>query len=98
MTSLAPHSGGRHHVWPTWLVSAKHRAVISNGDDSGWFPVGVLHARRASGHLTACGLFAIGWPMFWAMPFEGATAGSCQDCAAALTRPTTAAPGSSTPS
>ena len=51
----------RHLHWPTWLVSAKHRAVVSQatGAASGT-PSGEHHAREAGENLTACGLVAIG--------------------------------------
>ena len=75
----------RHVHWPTWLVSAKHRTVVSSDGDSDWFPVGVHHARRASENLTACGIVAIGWPVFWLMPFVQDASTSCPACIEAVT-------------
>ena len=76
----------RHLHWPTWLVSAKHRRVVSRDGDSEWYPVGVHHAREAGENLTACGLVAIGWPVFWLMPFRAGRSTSCVECTAAVTR------------
>ena len=72
--------------WPTWLVSAKHRTVISRDGDRDWYPVGEHHAREAGENLTACGLVAIGWPVFWLMPFKPGSSSSCSECTAAVKR------------
>lgn len=82
----APAMARRHLHWPTWLVSAKYRTVIARDGDSDWYPVGEHHAREAGENLTACGLVAIGWPVFWLMPFEPRASVSCTDCIEAVTR------------
>ena len=82
----APPMARRHVHWPTWLVSAKHRTVIARDGDSEWYPVGEHHAREAGENLTACGLVAIGWPVFWLMPFKPGSSVSCTECTGAVKR------------
>jgi hypothetical protein len=82
-TALAP----LRHQWPTWLVSAKYRRVVRHDGDSDWLPVGVQHARQAGENRTACGLVAIGWPIFWLLPFTPANRASCPSCRKEVEQP-----------
>jgi hypothetical protein len=84
MTLTAPLLGPRRHQWPTWLVSAKHRTLVRCAGESDWSPLGAHHARQAGESLTACGVVAIGWPVFWLMPFDTGAPASCPDCIAAV--------------
>ena len=86
MTATARPSSRRRCHWPTWLVSAKHRTVVLRDGDSEWSPIGEHHARQAGENLTACGLVAIGWPVFWLMPFRPRASISCPACVEAVTR------------
>jgi hypothetical protein len=85
MTRSPAQLGKRRCHWPTWLVSAKHRTVIMRDGESEWSPLGEHHARQSGENLTACGLVAIGWPVFWLMPFEPEASTSCPNCVAAVT-------------
>ena len=82
----APPMARRHLQWPTWLVSARHRTVIFRDCDSEWYPVGQHHARQAGENLPACGQVAIGWPVFWLMPFRPHASTSCPECTEAVSR------------
>lgn len=85
MTSrLLPPSRRRWH-WPTWFVSTKYRTVVTGDGGNEWNPVGEHHARRAGENLTACGQVAIGWPVFWLLPFQLQASTSCAACIDAVT-------------
>jgi len=86
MTRTAAQLGHRRCQWPTWLVSAKHRAVVSRDGDRAGHPVGDHHARQSGENLTACGLVAIGWPVFWLMGFQPDDPTSCPECITAVER------------
>lgn len=67
-----------------WLVTARH-LDISN--PLGRQPLGVRHARRSGDNRTACGQWAIGWRMFWHLPFDAEAATSCDECSRAVRLP-----------
>jgi hypothetical protein len=66
---------------PTFFVSAPHgtRGRAAAGE-RGSRPVGEQHARQPGSAYTACGRVALGWRMFWEMPFPVASAATCRSC------------------
>ena len=72
-------------LMPTWLVTTRHRVrVFMAGDDAGRGPFGTQHAKRAGASFTACGEAALGWELFWTMPFPGDPSRVCEACRAAI--------------
>lgn len=75
-----------HRVLPRHFVSARHgtRRSLPGGDLASWHPYGVQHARTVGSQLTACGISAVEWPIFWEMAFPREPESSCEDCLVAL--------------
>lgn len=72
---------------PTWLVTSSNGYMMATpGEDPSWRPWGTQHAKKVGAALTACGEFALGWELFWDMPFPDDTSRSCQRCIAAVSR------------
>jgi len=65
---------------PLW-VSARHAHAPALTDTVGRRPYGVHHARAVGEPLTRCGLFAVEWRIFWAMPFDPMAPEACPRCA-----------------
>jgi hypothetical protein len=72
---------------PTWYVSSSHghRIVTPDGDQR-WRPYGVGHARQVGSSRTACGIGALGWELFWDMPFPTRAGSICGACLAEIVR------------
>jgi hypothetical protein len=72
---------------PTWYVSSSHgrRIVTPNGDQQ-WRPYGIEHAREVGSSRTACGVGALGWELFWDMPFPPGAGPICEACLAEVVR------------
>jgi len=68
---------------PTWYVSSPHghRIVTSDGDRR-WRSFGMGHARQVGSSRTACGIGALGWELFWDMPFPTRAGSICRACLA----------------
>ena len=66
---------------PTWFVTAPHRRQVLDGGEPAWAPYGAQHARRVGDPRTACGRVALGWVLFWEMPFASAAGRGCPACA-----------------
>ena len=47
-------------------------------------PCGLSHARRAGSALTACGRYAVGWRIFWELPFQTSAPHACPACVEAV--------------
>lgn len=60
-----------------WMVSTRHEDRHSPG---GRCPLGTSHARRSGDRVTACGIDATEWKMFWHLPFSAAQADACPEC------------------
>jgi hypothetical protein len=65
-----------------WFVTSPHR--VARGTEEGWIPYGVRHARQVGSSWTECRLPALGWPMFWEMPFLEERTLLCAGCRAAV--------------
>jgi len=65
----------------TWMVSTRHEDRHSL---QGRGPLGTLHARRSGDRCTACGINAMGWKMFWHLPFSSAQPDACPECCFAI--------------
>ena len=76
-----------------WLVSSPHGVLVVTDGERSWVPYSERHAREVGGALTVCGLFAIGWELFWDQPFDVDDADVCTSCADLVSR-TLARPGS----
>lgn len=75
-------SNPRQRGIPTWFASAPHgRYVLSSGAVPLWRPYGIHHARQVGASRTACGRGALGWELFWEVPFPDYTAETCRECA-----------------
>jgi hypothetical protein len=84
--TTAPRNAERTRL-PTWLVSSRNGVVLlRDGDGASWRPFGVHHARSVGSPLTACGEGALGWELFWDMPFPAEESGSCVACLDAIQR------------
>ena len=70
--------------WPTWFASTPYEILDRQSRESGLRPYGILHARRAESGLTACGEYAVGWRIFWELPFSADRARACAACVEAL--------------
>lgn len=65
---------------PTWLVSTPH-SFLNRTDGRGVrLPYGTQHARKVGSQLTACGVGAFDWELFWETPFPDDPSSSCHDC------------------
>lgn len=60
-----------------WYVTAAH--VVHVHDEE--YPYGTQHARQPGSALTACGLFALNWPILWSRPFWSTDEDTCEACA-----------------
>ena len=69
---------------PTWFVTARHRRSTLVDGTPTWTPYGVRHARRVGEPRTACGEAALGWVLFWEMPFAPGTDRLCRACCEAV--------------
>lgn len=63
---------------PVWLVSTSRssRRHVTRGA----VPYGMQHARQVGSPLTACGLTAIDWEIFWSVEFPDSDHSTCTDC------------------
>ena len=72
---------------PTWLVSTAHSYVRRVTAKKGIrLPYGVQHARQVGSQLTACGLAAVGWELFWDAPFPQESSSPCPECRRVVAR------------
>jgi hypothetical protein len=64
-----------------YFVSARHgtRGRAAAGEN-GSRPVGEQHARTPGSAYTACGRVALGWSMFWELPFPAEPSVTCRHC------------------
>ena len=78
----------RPTVVPTWLVSARNGTTVvpHDGGRGQWRPFGLQHARQVGASLTACGLAAAEWEIFWDLPFPSEGPAICRDCRAVIDR------------
>jgi hypothetical protein len=67
-----------------WLVTSPNGTWRVHAQTSVWAPFSAPHAREVGAALTACGQFAVGWELFWSLPFDPEAPGVCQDCADAV--------------
>ena len=66
---------------PTWLVSTAHTYVRRMSAKEGIrLPYGVQHARQVGSQLTACGLGAFTWELFWDAAFPSGSSSPCHEC------------------
>lgn len=72
---------------PRWLVTASHGVWQATASGRSWVPYAVHHARTGGRPLTACGQFAVGWPMFWDMRFGEHHARACKGCLESVSNP-----------
>ena len=72
----------KKQVVPTWFVSARNgrRTASSQGRTWQWRPFGLHHARQVGRPVTACGVLAAEWQLFWDMPFPAEPGSTCPDC------------------
>ncbi|GAB7007807.1 hypothetical protein JCM18899A_52830 [Nocardioides sp. AN3] len=72
---------------PTWLVSTAHAYMQRVSAKEGIrLPYGVQHARQVGSRLTACGLAAIGWELFWDQSFPDRSTSPCPECVHVVAR------------
>jgi hypothetical protein len=58
---------------PIWYVTSSHGTRIANpSGPAQWQPYGLHHARQAGSIVTACGLWAAEWQIFWDLAFPSA--------------------------
>ena len=67
-----------------WVISVPHTAMKDVGGQMVERPYGVSHARQAGHALTACGRYAVGWRIFWELPFQTSTPHACPACVEAV--------------
>jgi hypothetical protein len=72
-----------------WLATSPNGTWRARGSATVWVPYSEPHAREVGAALTACGQFAVGWELFWDLPFDSEAPSVCQECADAtgVTRP-----------
>jgi len=70
-------TNARTTAHPRWYVTATHTV----GAYAAELPYGVRHARSPGDLVTVCGLRAVGWPLFWDLPFNGRQERACLACA-----------------
>jgi hypothetical protein len=66
---------------PKWLVTASHGVWQVTAQERTWVPYSVRHARQVGASQTACGQFAVGWELYWDMPFTPDETEVCETCA-----------------
>ena len=73
-------------VLPRHFVSARHGTQHRDpaSGATSWLPYGVQHARTVGSPLTACGIAAVEWPMFWEMAFPRSPEQTCEECMVAV--------------
>lgn len=71
---------------PTWLVSTPHSCPSRTYGGRVRLPYGTQHARKVGSPLTACGVGAFDWELFWEAPFPHDPSSSCHDCLQATAR------------
>lgn len=59
-----------------WYVTSSHK-VGAFGDEK---PYGLKHARQPGTPVTACGVLALTWPIFWDRPFAATSERTCRAC------------------
>lgn len=70
---------------PRYYVSARHGRIERVGNRAGsWQPFGNHHARQVGAPVTACGLAAHDWRMFWELPFPSTPEATCPACMAVV--------------
>jgi hypothetical protein len=67
-----------------WLATSPNGTWQLRGQERAWVPYSMPHARAVGSSVTACGLFAVGWQLFWDIPFDAASPQVCQECAQAI--------------
>jgi hypothetical protein len=67
-----------------WLSTSPNGTWQVRGTSSMWVPHLEAHAREVGAALTACGRFAVGWELFWDLPFDAEAPGVCQACVDAM--------------
>jgi hypothetical protein len=67
-----------------WLATCPNGTWQPRGTGTVWVPYSMPHAREVGASLTACGRFAVGWELFWDLPFRPEATDVCQECAEAL--------------
>lgn len=72
--SCAGFSSERHTEW--LVTSAQEQPRIS--PERG--PWGTVHARRNGSLVTACGIYAVAWPVFWGRSLGQSSDESCPTC------------------
>ena len=82
MRSLSKDPGTVHES--RWVISVPHTAMKDVGGQMVERPYGVSHARQAGHALTACGRYAVGWRIFWELPFQTSTPHACPACVEAV--------------
>lgn len=73
----SPHVAGFDGACYMQRVSAKEGIRL---------PYGVQHARQVGSRLTACGLAAIGWELFWDQSFPDRSTSPCPECVHVVAR------------
>jgi hypothetical protein len=63
-----------------WLVTSSHGVWQVTLDERSWVPYSVRHAREVGAVRAACGQLAIGWELFWDLPFAVDDPRACQAC------------------
>jgi hypothetical protein len=72
---------------PTWFVSTAYAtARRESGAEAIRRPYGIQHARQVGSYLTACGLGAFGWELFWEAAFPSESPSTCEECVRAVTQ------------
>lgn len=67
-----------------WVISVPHTAMKHVGGQLMERPDGVNHARQAGRAPTACGRYAVGWRIFWELPFQTSAPHACPSCVEAV--------------
>jgi hypothetical protein len=61
-----------------WFVSSQHSYPVTHTQPR--TPYGERHARQPGSRYTACGISALGWTIFWELPFSGTEPTNCAEC------------------
>lgn len=67
-----------------WLVTSPYEVPRAEGRERA--PWGVVHLKRNGALLTACGLFAASWKVFWTHRHVPGAPQSCRACERVLRR------------